>query len=103
MTEKLARLFAAPITSSLLALTCTAATFTGPGFAPPDHGGITAAACSIVTVSGFVGSGRVTSVTYKGLTHTFMGDLQFRVYPPGATVGTQGPDSFVVSSPPDER
>jgi hypothetical protein len=85
-----------------LVLTANATIFNGAGFTIVDGGGMTAASCNTVTVSGVTANSLVRSISINGVTHTWLGDTQLRVYrpfdaPPPAVAGV------VVSSPPDGR
>src|SRR5687768_7480046 len=80
------------------------ATYTGPGFTITDGGARVASSCSTVTVSGITAPNTVLAVSLNGVSHTWLGDLEVRVYPPGAAPppSTAAP-SGVITSPPDGR
>ena len=77
--------------------------FTGPGFTITDGGGRVATSCSIVPVSGITTGVSVQSVSLNNMTHTWIGDLEARVYPPAATLPPSTTGSFTLFSPPDAR
>jgi len=82
-----------------------AATFTGGNFTIFDNAGRLSTGCSTVVVSGFTTPALLSSVSYKGFTHTSVGDLELRIYLPGAAPPpsiTAG-QSFVLASPPESR
>jgi subtilisin-like proprotein convertase family protein len=62
-----------------------AQTFTGPGFPINDNNDTGTTGCSTITVSGVTSNRFVASVTLTGISHTFIGDLEVRLYPPSAT------------------
>ena len=82
-----------------------AATFNGSGFTIFDNAGRLSTGCRTVAVSGFTSSVILSSITYKGFTHTSIGDLELRVYMPGAAPppSVTAGQSFVVAGPPDAR
>jgi hypothetical protein len=83
--------------------TVQAQIFTGSGFTVVDGGGRVAASCSTVPVTGVTGSRNVRSVSFTG-THTWLGDTEIRVYPPGALPPPSvAAPTVVISSPPDGR
>ena len=83
----------------------SAATFSGGGFTIFDNAGRVSTGCSTVAVSGFTSSAVLSSISYKGFTHSSLGDLELRVYLPGAAPppSINAGESFVVSGPPDTR
>lgn len=80
-----------------------AQTFSGPGYTITDGGGRAAASCSIVPVSGITSNVVVNRVTYTSFVHSFIGDLELRVYPPAAAAPPSTTGSQIISSPPDGR
>ena len=82
-----------------------AATFTGGAFTIFDNAGRLSTGCSTVAVSGFTGPAILSSISYKGFTHTSIGDLELRVYLPGAAAppSVTAGQSFVIAGPPDSR
>lgn len=83
--------------------TVSAQIFTGPGFTIADGGGRVATSCSIIPVSGVTSDRNVRAVTFTGMTHTWIGDTEIRIYPPAATAPPSTTGSFAISSPPDGR
>ncbi|HEY0428325.1 MAG TPA: carboxypeptidase-like regulatory domain-containing protein [Pyrinomonadaceae bacterium] len=94
-------LFSAFLTAVLLS-TVQAQIFTGTGFTVTDGAGRVATSCSTVTVSGVVGNRNVRSISVTG-THSWLGDLEFRVYPPAAAPPPSTAGTVIISSPPDGR
>jgi subtilisin-like proprotein convertase family protein len=76
--------------------------FIGTGFTVTDNGGRVATSCSTVTVSGVVGSRNVRSISLTG-THSWLGDIEVRVYPPSAAPPPSTTGTTVIASPPDGR
>jgi hypothetical protein len=87
----------------VMAGTMQAQIFTGAGFTIVDNGARVPASCSTVAVSGVTGNRNVKSISLNGMTHTWLGDTETRVYPPGAAAPPSTTGSFVISSPPDGR
>jgi hypothetical protein len=77
--------------------------FTGTGFTIADGGLRVPASCSTVAVSGVVGNRNVRSISLNNITHSWLGDIEVRVYPPAAAPPPSTAGSFVISSPPDGR
>ena len=87
----------------LCAVSVCAQIFTGTGFTIVDGGARTAASCSTVPVA-ITGDRMIRSVSIDSVSHSWLGDLEVRVYPPGSTPppSTAAP-SVVMTSPPDGR
>lgn len=81
----------------------SAQTFTGPGFPIADGAGRSAISCSAIPVSGITGNRNVRAVTFTGMTHTFIGDIEIRLYPPGSAAPPSTTTTQVLTSPPDGR
>jgi len=79
------------------------ATFTGTGFTITDGGGRVPASCSTVNVSGLSVNTTITNIAFNGFNHTWIGDLEMRLYPPAAAVPPSTTGTTVISSPPDGR
>jgi hypothetical protein len=77
--------------------------FTGTGFTVADNGGRVATSCSTVAVSGVAGNRNVRSISLNSFNHTWLGDVEIRVYPPTATIPPSTAGTTVISSPPDNR
>jgi hypothetical protein len=88
--------------AAFFANTTHAQIFAGTGFTIVDNGGRVATSCSTVNVSGVVGSRNVRSVSLTG-THSWLGDIEVRVYPPAAAPPPSTAGTVVVASPPDGR
>jgi hypothetical protein len=92
--------------SIFLAVLCMSAVhaqeFIGTGFTVADNGGRVATSCSTVAVSGVVGSRNVRSISLTG-THSWLGDIEVRVYPPSAAPPPSTAGTTVIASPPDGR
>ncbi|MGC2239005.1 MAG: carboxypeptidase-like regulatory domain-containing protein [Pyrinomonadaceae bacterium] len=82
--------------------TIQAQIFTGAGFTIVDNGGRVPASCSTVAVSGVSTSVNVRSVSLTG-THSWLGDIEARVYPPAAAPPPSTVGTTVITSPPDGR
>lgn len=80
-----------------------AQTFNGNGFTIIDGSGRNAASCSTVPVAGLTSDVVISSVSLNGLTHTWLGDTEIRLYKPGAAAPPSTTNSVVLSSPPDGR
>ena len=63
-----------------------AQTFTGSGFTIVDGDPEDPSSCSTINVSGVTGNRFLASVSLIGIHHTFIGDLEVRLYAPGGTV-----------------
>lgn len=86
----------------LLFGTIQAQIFTGSGFTVVDGGSRVAASCSTVPVSGVTGNRNVRAISFTG-THSWLGDTEIRIYPPGVAAPPSTTGSVVISSPPDGR
>jgi len=77
-----------------------AQTFTGPGFTINDNNDEDTTGCSSILVSGVTSDRFVASVTLSGITHSFIGDLEVRLYAPGGAVppAINGGTDFVLLS-----
>jgi hypothetical protein len=84
------------------ATTISAQIFTGTGFTVVDNGARVAASCSTVNVSGIVGNRNVRSISLTG-THSWLGDIEVRIYPPAVLPPPQTGGTTVIASPPDGR
>ena len=80
-----------------------AQTFNGPGFTISDGGGRVTASCSLVPVTGITSNVLLRSVSLNSAAHTWIGDLEARIYPPAAAAPPSITNSFVLMSPPDSR
>lgn len=81
----------------------SAQTFNGPGFTISDGGGRVTASCSLVPVTGITSNVLLRSVSLNSVSHTWIGDLEARIYPPAAAAPPSITNSFVLMSPPDSR
>jgi len=77
--------------------------FNGPGFTIADGGGRTVTSCSIVPVTGITSNVLLRSVSLNTFSHSWIGDLEARIYPPAAAAPPSLTGSFVLMSPPDSR
>lgn len=96
------KLFFALSLTALFLGTAQAQLFTGTGFTVTDNGGRVATSCSTVNVSGVVGDRNVRSISLTG-THSWLGDIEVRVYPPAAAPPPSTAGTTVIASPPDGR
>nr|HQU86145.1 hypothetical protein [Pyrinomonadaceae bacterium] len=80
-----------------------AQSFPGSGFTVSDGGGRVAASCSNVNVTGLTNDVVVSSISLNGFTHTWIGDLEIRVYRPADAAPPSTTGSVVLASPPDAR
>lgn len=94
---------AALLSLALFPALASAQTFTGPGFTITDNTQRVPATCSIVPVSGVTTNRIVRSVSFTGMTHTFIGDLELRVYPPGAAAPPSITGTGLISRSPTGR
>ena len=72
------------LSTLLFANSIRAQIFTGPGFTVVDGGGRVSTSCSTINVSGITGSRIVRAVTLDSTNHSWIGDTEARLYPPGA-------------------
>lgn len=79
----------------------SAQSFNGPGFTITDGGGRVTTSCSLVPVSGITSNVVLRSVSLNSTTHTWLGDIEARIYPPAAAAPPSITNSFVLTSPPD--
>src|ERR1044072_4960883 len=87
----------------LLVIAAQAQIFTGAGFTIVDGAARVPGSCSTVAVSGITTNVNVRSVSYNTFNHTWLGDLQMMVYPPGTAPPPSTTGEKVISSPPDDR
>lgn len=80
-----------------------AQSFPGSGFTVVDGGNRTAASCSTVNVTGLTTDVVVSSISFNGFTHSWLGDLELRVYRPADAAPPSATGSVVLASPPDGR
>ena len=105
--RRISRLTIGSVSTILITFFTTVAVFaqifSGPGFTIADGAARSAASCSTVPVT-ISGDRMVRSVSINSVNHTWLGDLEVRVYPPGAAPppSTAAP-SAVMTSPPDGR
>jgi hypothetical protein len=88
--------------TSMVLSSAAFAQFSGGGFTIVDNGGRVPASCSTVPVSGIAVNRTITNISFTGV-HTWLGDTETRVYPPGAAPPPSTAGSVVISSPPDGR
>lgn len=101
LTKNGRRFFLGVFAGALLSITTQAQVFSGPGFTIGDGLGRDAQSCSVVPVAGITGNVNVATVALTSFNHTFIGDLEARVYPPGAAAPPSTVNSFAIFSPPD--
>lgn len=97
------KLFFSIFLTALFLSTIQAQIFTGTGFTITDGGGRVTTSCSTVAVSGVTTSVNVRSVSLNGATHSWLGDIEARVYPPAAALPPSTTGTVVIASPPDGR